>query len=63
LAVLACYNKLLVILVVVLFIDIIIINLEAFVVRDKLLESSTVWVIIYKINSIFILIIENLAFT
>jgi hypothetical protein len=41
LAVLARYNKLLVVLlVVVLLIGVIIINLKAFIVRDELLEDS-----------------------
>jgi hypothetical protein len=64
LAVLACYNKLLVVLLgVVLFIGVIIINLKVFIVRDKLLEGSTAWVIIYKIDNILVLIVGSLTFT
>ena len=64
LTILARYNKLLItLLVVVLLIGVIIINLKAFIIRDKLLEDSAAWVIIYKIGSIFILIVGSLAFT
>ena len=64
LAVFACYNKLLITLLLLnIVIIIIVINLEAFIVRDKLLIGSTAWVIIYKIDSILIFIVGSLAFT
>jgi hypothetical protein len=56
------YNKLLIALLVALLVGIIIINLQTFILHNKLLEGSAAWISPSNVGGVLVSVIGRLSF-